>query len=107
MAKAKKKKQRPITALGQARLAKYIYQYVYSESESFEEHDLGADLAYLLGAILTSTRSRLVVCELAESRLLVEKLRDGYKPNHAVWEHITILQSEQDDSSTDEELDDA
>jgi hypothetical protein len=49
-----------------------IYTYVFNNVESFEEENIGADIAYLMGAILSGTK-----CAWAANRPLVLVLEEG------------------------------
>ena len=57
-----------------------LYNVVVEQTESFEEQAIGADLAYLMGAILNDT-----FCEWSSERPLV-KLLKRHKDKHSwVW----------------------
>jgi hypothetical protein len=65
-------------------LAIQVYDLVFQESDSFEMADVGADLAYLLGAILKGTQ-----CEWPHDRPIVQLLHEHMELS-PVWNYITI-----------------
>ena len=67
-----------------AELAKEVYLVVFEHTDSFELAHVGADLAYLLGAILCDTQ-----CEWPADRPLLEILRKEL-PASRCWDHIVI-----------------
>jgi len=78
------RKRVPLAFL-QASLAVDVYECVLRETESFEEQGIGADLAYLMGAILKDN-----LCEWPESCPLLQLLRQHYPPEHPIWRHVKI-----------------
>jgi hypothetical protein len=73
----------------QLELLKCLYQTVYQQTESLEQGDVGADLAYLMGAILNQSR-----CEWPEDRPLVQLLRHHFDPRHRIWKFIELEEME-------------
>lgn len=66
------------------RLLRELYDYLYHAVESFESEDhIGADLAYLLGAILTDS-----MCQWPRNRPILYFLRAGCDEDHKVWDYI-------------------
>ena len=72
-----------------ARCAKEVYNAIFLGTVSFEEDDIGADLAYLLGAILLDD-----FCSWPTTRPILGILRETFPANHAVWQHITLENEE-------------
>lgn len=67
-----------------AALAREIYAKVENGTESFEVDHLGADLAYLLGAILRGDSG----CEWDDDRPFVRLLHDFFDDEHPVWQYV-------------------
>lgn len=61
-------------------LVLHVYDYIYEHTESFEEDNIGADLAYAMAAILKHT-----YVEFPPRRPLVMLLREGFPPKHRLW----------------------
>jgi glycerol-3-phosphate cytidylyltransferase len=74
-----------LSTTSRLRLITNVSMFLYKSTESFEEEQIGADLAYLLWAI-----ARGKVCEWPEDRPIVELLRKGRPKDHAVWRYIEI-----------------
>lgn len=66
-------------------LAIEVYHVVRDATESFEEENVGADLAYLLPAIL-----KQMVCLWDKNRPIVKLLRQHFPKAHPVWNHIRL-----------------
>jgi hypothetical protein len=62
-----------------------LYSVVYSNTESFEVDDIGADLAYLMGAIVSDD-----VCTWPADRPLVLILKAHFQPSHEVWRYVRL-----------------
>jgi hypothetical protein len=67
-------------------LATEVYQTVFDETEGFYGFEVGADLAYLLGAVLKDA-----TCEWPENREILEILRRVLGPEHPVWAFVTVV----------------
>ena len=74
-------------------LAVKVYDHVLQSAGSFEEEDIGADLAYLMGAILKSG-----YVEFDDDRRILEVLAylEGngdrvFPPEHVLWTFIEIM----------------
>jgi hypothetical protein len=68
-----------------------VYEAVYAAVESFEDEDgVGADLAYLMGAMLRGT-----TCSWPAGRALLRILRPALPAGHPVWEHVTVEEGSQ------------
>jgi len=69
------------------KLALCAYDAAFSGAESFEEEHLGADLAFLMAAILKDG-----LCEWPEDRAIVRvlKLRLNRVNREAIFKHIKI-----------------
>lgn len=81
-----KTKKRPRTTRAKLVLLREIYAHVRATAESFEQADrIGADLAYLLGAILNDR-----CCSWPAERPLVRLLQERYRPEHAVWKYLSV-----------------
>lgn len=72
--------------LQRAALAASIYTTVFERAESFEEQNIGADLAYLMGAILTEKH-----VEFGVTRPLMLILVNEYPPEHSVWTYVRLV----------------
>ena len=71
-------------------LIREVYDLFFDGVESFEEEDkIGADLAYLLGAISKDTQ-----CEWPNNRPFVKFLRQHCSSDHAVWPFIVQTAAE-------------
>lgn len=73
-----------------ATLAFEVYEKVYAGTESFEINDVGADLAYLMGAILRGDSK----VELDEDREIITILREVYPGStfmHPVWQFLELM----------------
>jgi hypothetical protein len=66
-------------------LLRELYETAHNETESFEQEDVGADLAYLMGAVLEDSH-----CSWEADRPLVRLLREHLPSSHAAWEFIHI-----------------
>ena len=71
-------------------LALSVYETVFRETESFEENNVGADLAYLLGAILKNTPNEdRFECERdGRHEVILSVLTDTFPPGHSVWAFV-------------------
>lgn len=72
-----------IKALEQRDLAVQAYEYLLENTETFEMQDIGADLAYLMGAILNEG-----YVEFFADQPVVSILKKGFPQAHALWAHI-------------------
>jgi hypothetical protein len=82
-----------------AKLARRVYNAVYYGKESFELEDVGADLAYLMGAILRRP-SNSSFCVWPENRPIVRLLRTHFHADHRIWLYVHI----EDEPDTSEML---
>lgn len=75
-------------------LLKELYETCYENTDSFVDGDppIGADLAYLMGAILTDDEVRW-----EEERQTVEFLRDIFGSDHPLWEYVTLCDDPEED----------
>ncbi|MEI6236311.1 MAG: hypothetical protein WCT04_24910 [Planctomycetota bacterium] len=71
-------------------LACSVYEAVFRETESFRDGNVGADLAYLLGAILKNTPNDVRLdCENEGAHEgILAALTDAFLPEHAVWKFV-------------------
>ncbi len=71
-------------------LARSVYETALRETESFRENNIGAGLAYLLGAILTDCPNAMrVECERdAGHDAFIALLTNAFPPNHAIWTFV-------------------
>jgi hypothetical protein len=76
-------------------LALDVYATIEHATESFEEEHIGADLAYLLGAILRGSG-----CEWDTDRPFVRLLRKCVHDEHAVWRSIHLVESDETDAES-------
>ena len=77
-----------------ADLALKVFDIVYNETETFREENIGADLAYLMGAILDTGKESYVDWSTEvygeEPPALLEILKRSF-PRHApVWNYIIV-----------------
>jgi hypothetical protein len=72
-----------------AAMAFDVYNKVSDEWPLNEWGCLGADLAYLMGAILRGNGK----VELESHHRLVHILREHYKPDWPVWQYVNLVQS--------------
>jgi hypothetical protein len=76
-------KQTMLNLMDEQRLALDAYNAVVDATESLEEQNVGADLAYLMGAILGDTS-----CEWPKGRPIMRILRTAFpSKRHAIWKH--------------------
>jgi hypothetical protein len=69
--------------MNQANLAKELYQDIYNTFESFQVDNIGSDLAYLMGEILTDG-----FCIFESNSALNKFLKTKYDTNHEIWRYI-------------------
>ena len=68
-------------------LAIAVYDATMASTESFEAEDhIGADVAYLMGAILKEDRFDA----WSRNRELLRILRENFPPDHELWKFINI-----------------
>ena len=70
-------------------LLREVYEAVYNEVESFEEENIGADLAYLLGAMLEGS-----CCDWDADRPFVKLLRGHFPQRHSIWGYVHLERPE-------------
>jgi hypothetical protein len=68
-------------------LLQELYRVMYKRTDSFERDNIGADLAYLMGAIVSDN-----CCIWPHSRPLVRILQDNFPVNHKIWDHLGLDQ---------------
>lgn len=85
-------KTKPLTLTQRARLAHEVFDKVFNAVEAFRANNLGADVCYLLGAILDDPDKKSFVdwsepigTEFIHTRRLFRKL---FPRNHPVWQFI-------------------
>jgi hypothetical protein len=66
-------------------LARAVYETALGGTASFDAGQIGTDLAYLMGAILTGSQ-----CQWTGGRPLVGLLRQHFTPQHALWRYLEI-----------------
>lgn len=74
-----------------ASLAREIFQVLVHETETFREDNVGADLAYLMGAILDPSGEEFVdwrPCSCPQAPTLLTLLREHFDATHSLWSHI-------------------
>ncbi len=88
---------RNLTSDERCKLAFEVYHAVYEDTESFEVGTIGADLSYLLAAIINPTDPFDYVdweySNPAEGKLytsLYPILRNNFPPDHSVWWFIDL-----------------
>lgn len=67
-------------------LAQRIYQEAFEYFESFEENNVGSDLAYLMGAILTNDKF-----EARSGRNFTKFLEAEYGDYHLIWNYVKLV----------------
>jgi hypothetical protein len=73
--------------LAAAKLSREVYLTVYLNTESFLLDEIGSNLAYLMGAIVTNQQYE------TERPLIpfVKLLKKHFDKNHEVWKYIKIV----------------
>ncbi|HTS18021.1 MAG TPA: hypothetical protein VMP11_10650 [Verrucomicrobiae bacterium] len=71
------------------RLLSELYANLHADTESFERDKIGADLAYLAGAVIKGTR-----CEWPANRPIVRSLQEHYGKRHRLWRHVKVTGAE-------------
>lgn len=72
-------------------LCRTVYNAVVASVEGLEVDDLGADLAYLMGAILNGN-----FCTWDPARPILAVLRENFGGEHAVWQYAGTEQESHD-----------
>jgi len=80
-----KSKRPPSEEKDMVALIRELYKTTYHETESFEEQNIGADLAYLVGAIVNDC-----VCIWPPNEPLVQVLKKRFPKEHRLWKHLVI-----------------
>ncbi len=80
--------------VGKCEILEALYTYLLEATESFQEEDIGADFAYLTGAVLNGS-----TCEWPESRPFVRLLRamPVERLREPLLAHINIEPEEDED----------
>lgn len=87
-----------VTKLARMRLATTIYEAVLDGHESFELDTIGADLAYLLGAILKD--DKIDAFRAMHERPMLRNLLRTLDASHPVWRHVNFdVEDEPEDPS--------
>ena len=77
-----------------ADLALKVFDTVYNETETFREENIGADLAYLMGAILDTGEDSYVDWSsevyAEEKPTLLEILKKGFPRKAPIWNYIIV-----------------
>jgi hypothetical protein len=74
-------------------LAKNVFDCVYERHDFFREDNIGADLAYLMGAILDDPKEDPFVEWSPEAGYvspLLPELRQEFAPDHILWQFIRL-----------------
>lgn len=66
-------------------LLQELYRVMYKRTNSFELNNIGADLAYLMGAIVSDN-----CCVWPANQPLVAILQENFPPDHAIWNYLAI-----------------
>jgi hypothetical protein len=96
-----------LSSLERAELANQVYNCAFEASESFREDSVGADVAYLMGAILDDPAKRSTVNWTRDdhsnrSPALLCALRAKFPPTSPLWNFIVLGKRRR---PTDEEMD--
>ena len=75
--------------LALAETALEVYEHMVAASDSFEADDIGADLAYLMGALL-----REGYCVWPKTRPIIALLMEKYHDSHPIWGYIRVESEE-------------
>lgn len=84
-------------------LATEVFNAVFYAHQSFREDNVGADLAYLMGAILSPPEQGDFVDWSSEALgsemtpLILDTLQTCFHSSHAVWRFIRLEQEHNDD----------
>lgn len=88
-----------MTPTHRVKLAYTVYSTVHKETESFELNNIGSDLAYLLGAIVSPEYKHAYVdWSDGEAAELLKIIRKCFGSRHRVWAFI-ILEGEGPDAA--------
>lgn len=72
-----------------ADLGAEVYQTVYAHTDTVRENDLGADVFYLLGAILSEDQSQVVDwSDGGANTATLAFFQAHFPPGHPVWAYI-------------------
>lgn len=89
------------TWYGRTRLAYEVYHAALLATESFEEDNIGSDLAYLMAAIVNGTS--VDWSDMPREIALLEILRTKFPGTHPIWKYIlTDLESETEQRGADQ-----
>lgn len=66
-------------------LIRELYKAVYHETESFEKKNIGADLAYLVGAIVNDS-----ICIWPANEPLLQLLMKNFPKTHQLWTYLAV-----------------
>ena len=75
-----------MNATQKVKLIGEVYQTVFEGTESFEVENVGADLAYVLGAIAKDSFCEFSLKNSAFIRILLNK----FKKSHPVWKYTKL-----------------
>ncbi|MCI0617998.1 hypothetical protein L0244_33915 [bacterium] len=78
-----------------AKLAATVFEVIYEAFDTFAEDHVGADLAYLMGAILDSPEKKSYVDwspEIIVDRevVILAVLRENFPPRSILWSYIHV-----------------
>lgn len=95
----KKVKTKRCRLAERAKLAAYVFEVIYEAFDAFAEDYVGADLAYLMGAILDSPKKKSYVDWSPE--IIVDRevailpiLRENFPPRSILWSYIRVEHEE-------------
>jgi hypothetical protein len=75
-------------AADKAKLAEEIFSAVFDHHDTFRDDEIGADLAYLLGAIVCGDHVDWTEESYGHSGVLPCFISESFAPNHVVWNFI-------------------
>lgn len=81
-----KSKRKPKLKPDMIDLLRELYSEMYQHTESFEEHLIGADVAYLMGAVVSEN-----CCIWPSDRPLVKLLHEHFPKEHEIWKYVAVV----------------
>lgn len=79
---------RAMPAADKARLAQEIFCAVFDHHDTFREENIGADLAYLLGAIMLGDHVDWTEENYGHSGIVPKFITENFPPDHDVWTFV-------------------
>lgn len=70
-----------------ADLARMVYNEIFAHCETFEEDDIGSDLAYIVGTILNDDTASFL-----STRPIIIMLQKSFNSAHEIWAYVEVTQ---------------